>query len=256
MARSEGRLWSTPALGVWPGCLLICLCVASAQGGTSSTADRAFPSSPHAVCVGDCTNDDSVTVDELITMVNIALGNTGVCSAGDANLDGGITIDEIVTAVNNALSGCGAEPPPTPSLTPTATPTPGLPDVSGSWREDQYVLRSSECDGDFTAFVVDAVQQPPVCDYRISQNGASITAVDCNANSVSGTVDATATIRLSQPEETDTEQGCTIAESVDASIDASHSPTVAVGTLRFRFSGACAPLFNCTIVIQSRWIKL
>jgi hypothetical protein len=47
-------------------------------------------------------------VDEILTLVNIALGNATVadCRAGDANHDGQITIDEILTAVNNALNGC------------------------------------------------------------------------------------------------------------------------------------------------------
>lgn len=60
-------------------------------------------------CVGDCNNDQFVPVDELLRMVNIALGNAGVdtCNAGDTNHDGEITIDEILTAVNNALTGCG-----------------------------------------------------------------------------------------------------------------------------------------------------
>ncbi len=59
-------------------------------------------------CVGDCNNDTSVTVDEILTMVNIALGNASVstCLAGDANHDNEITIDEILAAVNNALNGC------------------------------------------------------------------------------------------------------------------------------------------------------
>jgi len=50
-----------------------------------------------------------VAVDELLTMVNIALGNAPVvtCAAGDANHDNEITIDEILTAVNNALNGGG-----------------------------------------------------------------------------------------------------------------------------------------------------
>ena len=49
-----------------------------------------------------------MTVDEILTMVNIALGNTAfiACEAGDANHDGQITGDEILTAVNNALNGC------------------------------------------------------------------------------------------------------------------------------------------------------
>jgi hypothetical protein len=64
--------------------------------------------SPPPVCVGDCGGDGLVTVDELLTMVNIALGNAPLaeCQAGEANADGQITVDEILTAVNNALNGC------------------------------------------------------------------------------------------------------------------------------------------------------
>jgi hypothetical protein len=73
-----------------------------------------------AACVGDCGGDRSVTVDEIISMVSIALGNAAVeeCDAGDANIDGQITVDEILAAVNNALNGC-----PNPEVTPTPTPT-------------------------------------------------------------------------------------------------------------------------------------
>jgi hypothetical protein len=59
-------------------------------------------------CVGDCTGGGQVTVDEILTMVNIALGTVQVsdCNAGDVNGDGEVTVDEILTAVNNALTGC------------------------------------------------------------------------------------------------------------------------------------------------------
>ena len=59
-------------------------------------------------CVGDCNGDLQVTVDEILSMVNIALGNTSVsaCEAGDANHDGEITVNEILAAVNNALNSC------------------------------------------------------------------------------------------------------------------------------------------------------
>src|SRR6185436_4160194 len=59
-------------------------------------------------CLGDCNGDGSVTVDEIIIMVNIALGTAqiGDCTAGDGDTSGTITVDEIVTATNNALSGC------------------------------------------------------------------------------------------------------------------------------------------------------
>ena len=73
-------------------------------------------------CVGDCDGNAEVTVDELVTLVNVALGNTAasVCPLGDANEDGQIDISEILQAVNNALHGCGA----IPARTPTAVPTP------------------------------------------------------------------------------------------------------------------------------------
>jgi hypothetical protein len=90
-----------------------------------------------AVCVGDCAGTGVVAVNNLITIVNIALGSlpVGACDAGDQNEDGKITVSEIVTAVNNALNGCPVEKTPTPtratmsvlqmrSTTPTPTPTP------------------------------------------------------------------------------------------------------------------------------------
>ena len=82
---------------------------------------------PTSACVGDCNRHGAVAVDDILTMVNIALGNTPVtaCDAGDANQDGQVTVDEILTAVNNALNGCSTSPPPTPTkLTPTSTPPP------------------------------------------------------------------------------------------------------------------------------------
>ncbi len=85
----------------------------------SSTATPTTSSTPTPKpCVGDCNDDDEVTVNELIQMVNIALGNATVatCRVGDANGDGEITVNEIVAGVNNALNGCASVPTPTPTL--------------------------------------------------------------------------------------------------------------------------------------------
>jgi cysteine-rich repeat protein len=83
---------------------------------------------PPKGCVGDCDSDAEVTIDELLTMVNIALGTTAVsaCVVGDGDQDGAITVDEILVAVNNALDGCPLLPTPTPTLTPTSTLTPTI----------------------------------------------------------------------------------------------------------------------------------
>jgi subtilase family serine protease len=59
-------------------------------------------------CVGDCNGDGVVTVDEVLTAVNIALGAEPVsqCPGLDANGDGIVTVDELLQAVDNALNGC------------------------------------------------------------------------------------------------------------------------------------------------------
>jgi hypothetical protein len=59
-------------------------------------------------CGGDCDGNDQVSVDELITGVNVALGSEplGACPVFDTNRDGLVTVAELITAVNNALSGC------------------------------------------------------------------------------------------------------------------------------------------------------
>jgi hypothetical protein len=77
-------------------------------------------------CVGDCDSSGEVTVNELITLVNIALG-TADNSACPHGIPAAATVDIslIIQAVNNALNGCPAPPAsPTPIVTPTVTPIP------------------------------------------------------------------------------------------------------------------------------------
>jgi hypothetical protein len=61
-------------------------------------------------CVGDCDASGEVMVNELIIMVNVALGtaDVGACSAGDRDGNGTIDITEITAAVSNAVGGCSA----------------------------------------------------------------------------------------------------------------------------------------------------
>lgn len=68
-----------------------------------------LPLASAVACVGDCNGDGQVTVDEVLTMVNIGLGGEDIssCPAGDADGSGSVTVDEILAAVNNALTGCG-----------------------------------------------------------------------------------------------------------------------------------------------------
>jgi len=95
------------------------------------------------VCPGDCSGDGMVAVNEIVLMVNIALGSgtAGQCPAGDTNADQEIAVDEIVAAVNAALNGCVAAPTPTPSpsltaipsRTATPSPTPTTAGITGDW---------------------------------------------------------------------------------------------------------------------------
>ncbi len=85
---------------------------------------HAFLAAPgSAQCCGDCDHNGAVTVDEIVTMVTIVLGNNepADCTAGDLDQDGNVTVDEILSAVNNALDGCPAQVTPTPLGTATAT---------------------------------------------------------------------------------------------------------------------------------------
>jgi pimeloyl-ACP methyl ester carboxylesterase len=65
-------------------------------------------------CPGDCDGSQAVAINELLMLVNIALGNASApaCIPGDANRDGMVGVDELITAVNKALNGCGDGTPP------------------------------------------------------------------------------------------------------------------------------------------------
>ncbi len=68
----------------------------------------ASPTPTPMPCIGDCNGDGQVTVDEILTIVNIALGNAGECSNG---IPAGVNVDVslILQGVTNALSGCPAQ---------------------------------------------------------------------------------------------------------------------------------------------------
>ncbi len=100
-------------------------------------------------CPGDCSSDDRVTIDELITCVNVALGTVPLaqCPPCNTGSDADVDIDDLVAAVNSSLNDCPAgptateTPPPTPtatgptatpSVTATVTPTRVLPDLEFS----------------------------------------------------------------------------------------------------------------------------
>jgi hypothetical protein len=77
-------------------------------------ANTQLPPTPDtSSCRGDCDDDRSVTVAELITGVNVSLGRADIatCSRIDGNADGRASIAELVRAVLSALNGCPAVTP-------------------------------------------------------------------------------------------------------------------------------------------------
>ncbi len=96
--------------------------------------------SARAQCPGDCNEDGSVTVDEVLCAVNVSLQElppSTCCPSTDLNGDGNITVDELIVLVNQALTGCPATPLPTtpetePTLTATETPTAPPPTATAT----------------------------------------------------------------------------------------------------------------------------
>lgn len=99
----EGGFWA------WSGAAVALTPTGTAVNGTVTPTVGATPTATLAVgCAGDCNRDGGVSINDLILMVNIALGtaSASACMFGDVNDDGTITITELIAAVNHALGGC------------------------------------------------------------------------------------------------------------------------------------------------------
>jgi len=78
-------------------------------------------------CVGDCDGTGGVTIDELITLVNIALGNAQASTCPHGVPSGAeINVALIIQAVNNTLNGCGVSPVEQGCLTSGGTVTSAM----------------------------------------------------------------------------------------------------------------------------------
>lgn len=177
---------------------------------TPTVTETPTPTPPdEPLCVGDCNGDGSVTIDELIRMVNIALDRLPLCPndvndgclAGDANCDCQITVDEIIRAVQNSLNGCHDygdcgpieheqiccdAPPPTRTVSPTRTiaPTPAATATRTFPHGGPCV---GDCNGDGEVTVTDLVRMvsialslQPVC--PASGGGGGCLAGDANCD--------------------------------------------------------------------------
>lgn len=95
--------FTMPVAGTWH------VLVHANQGvGAFQLTATSFASPAPAGCAGDCTGNGHVTIDEIVTGINIVLGNSAVnsCPSFAANGTAAITIDNLVTAVNNGATQC------------------------------------------------------------------------------------------------------------------------------------------------------
>jgi pimeloyl-ACP methyl ester carboxylesterase len=85
-----------------------------------------------AACIGDCDDSTIVTVDEIITLVNVALGTAQplACPNG-LPVGGDVNVTVIIQAVNHALNGCGNSSSPL-ACDAITTAALGLPDLKVS----------------------------------------------------------------------------------------------------------------------------
>jgi hypothetical protein len=80
------------------GCLIAALTLISTTAGLAQET-----------CAGDCNEDGSVTVNELVLGVNINLGRADVSNCPAIDTDGNmlVAINELIAAVRSNLDGCG-----------------------------------------------------------------------------------------------------------------------------------------------------
>lgn len=139
-------------------------------------------------CIGDCQGTGTTSIDSLITLVGVALGNSASSSC-PLGVPEGIRVDValVIEAVNNALYGCPAAPA-TPTVDPTSTftPTPVRTGTSGTpcpLGQHLACHGGSGRGGGYRRICSCIANPPPVCitpwGTRI-QSGTSVVLYDVN----------------------------------------------------------------------------
>lgn len=84
-----------------------------------------IPTQHGVACEGDCDGEGTVTISELIALVNIALGSAARSACPNGILpDETVDISFLIRAVTAALGGCPQTATPTTVTPPTVQPTP------------------------------------------------------------------------------------------------------------------------------------
>lgn len=183
-------------------------------------------------CEGDCGVDGEVTVDEILRLVNIALGSGDVatCTAGDRNGDAQITVDEIVTAVQRALNGCPMG-------------------VTETWIESDFQVVQAGCPPEVVSLLEGALGREGDCAIDITIAGDQVTAVDCEDSVTEATIGEDGITRVSDAASAQIDD-CLLAVVVNFSVDLRQSPTQVNYKTVVTFTGDC-PLSRCEATFAS-----
>src|SRR5262249_19682906 len=95
-------------LGVYRGIIPVAIAPTKPPTVYAGTGVGVFSIQVAVLCVGDCRGTRAVAINDLITLVNIALGSAepAACSDGGLPLGGKVDVSVIIQAVNNALHCC------------------------------------------------------------------------------------------------------------------------------------------------------
>lgn len=126
--------------------LLGAIALLSASGRDLPAGFARPAAATEATCVGDCDGNGAVTVDDVVTGVNIALGLTALasCTALDSDADGAVAVDELLRAVQAVLEGCPAGEARIAILSP----------ASGEFTQADSILVAGRVTGDTSTAVV------------------------------------------------------------------------------------------------------
>lgn len=129
MERQTGRLSGSPGVAallggsVVVGLVVVALSVRLDAQAARPNAPLSGPAPTEALpytntgCFGDCNGDGRVTVDEILILINIVLGNAPIDAcplSGDCchPCPPGVYIDCMLVAISNALTRCPPDPHP------------------------------------------------------------------------------------------------------------------------------------------------
>jgi hypothetical protein len=214
-------------------------------------------------CAGDCDGDGAVSVNEIITAVNIVLGNTPLdaCAAIVPSGSGPPGVSHLIAAVGSAQCQCQACPTPPPTRTPTATSlpptatatiahTPTATPLVSNWVEDTFKLTGSTCSKQINDSIR-AQGQGQSATYRISERDGMATVEDGAGNVDIATVDGDGVLRDTFTD-SDTQGSCTVV--VDGSIAVSLRSAQSTATYKYNVtSSGCPRQVQCRLTIMSRW---